>query len=204
MTLDSFSEMAVRPVRPLSTHLRATERGSDCRRPFLVRMFVAAVRIAASWGRWLTDQIVLWITPRRPRFAKAPRAYQNAFVAEYIRKFPNSTIEERNEVMGFYEIDTLPALHFLAKHFAVCDRWFASVPGPTWTNRFFVHTGTARGIARMPDNKWDFKGHALYDQRTIYDELNAHQKAWRIYFHDVPQTLVLRINGKVKIDSITL
>jgi phospholipase C len=91
--------------------------------------------------------------------------------------------------MGYYEIGTLPALHFLAEHFTICDRWFSSVPGPTWANRFFVHSGTARGVARMPDNAQDFKGWALYDQRTIYDELTAHKKSWRIYFHDMPQTL---------------
>src|SRR5437588_664059 len=43
----------------------------------------------------------------------------------------------------------------------------------------------------MPDTKLDFKGWALYDQRTIYDELTVHQKKWRIYFHDAPQTLAL-------------
>jgi phospholipase C len=48
-------------------------------------------------------------------------------------------------------------LHFLARHFTVCDRWFSSVPGPTLANRFFVHTGTACGIAPMtyPGDPYD-------------------------------------------------
>ena len=43
----------------------------------------------------------------------------------------------------------------------------------------------------MPNDVRDFTGYALYDQRTIYDELNARGKTWRIYFHDTPQTLAL-------------
>jgi phospholipase C len=43
----------------------------------------------------------------------------------------------------------------------------------------------------MPNDARDFAGYALYDQRTIYDELNAHKKSWRIYFHYTPQTLAL-------------
>src|SRR5207247_381035 len=57
--------------------------------------------------------------------------------------------------------------------------------------RFFAHTGTSRGIARMPEKMQDFTGYALYDQRTIYDELTDHDIKWRIYFHDIPQSLAL-------------
>src|SRR5262245_39823406 len=37
------------------------------------------------------------------------------------------------EVMGYYEFGHLPALHRLASEFTICDHWFSSVPGPTWT-----------------------------------------------------------------------
>src|SRR5438552_17943173 len=43
----------------------------------------------------------------------------------------------------------------------------------------------------MPNAVWGFTGYALYGQRTMYGELNARGKTWRIYFHDTPQTLVL-------------
>ncbi|TCK88620.1 N-6 DNA methylase [Paraburkholderia sp. BL9I2N2] len=39
--------------------------------------------------------------------------------------------------------DQLPVLNFLARQFGVCDSWFASVPGPTWPNRFFAVAGTS-------------------------------------------------------------
>jgi phospholipase C len=34
----------------------------------------------------------------------------------------------------------------LAQNFAVCDNWHASVPGPTFPNRSFLHAGTSNGF----------------------------------------------------------
>jgi phospholipase C len=47
--------------------------------------------------------------------------------------------------------DPLPAVQGLARHFTVCDRWFSSVPGPTWPNRFFAMLGSCNGHLLMPD-----------------------------------------------------
>jgi phospholipase C len=165
-------------------------RGFDCRRAFLLRLFLAVCLAVWSWIVWAWR----WARGRLQRpvmRAEFRPPYESHFVAEYIRSFPASTTAQRNEIMGYFPIETLPALHQLAENFTICDRWFASVPGPTWVNRFFVHTGTSRGVARMPNDFCDFTGFALYDQRTIYDELNARDKTWRIYFHDIAQTLVL-------------
>jgi phospholipase C len=49
-------------------------------------------------------------------------------------------------VMGYYTRDDLPFYYGLADRFTVCDRWFSSVMGPTWPNRFYLHCATARGI----------------------------------------------------------
>lgn len=53
-------------------------------------------------------------------------------------------------VMDCFGLGTLPALHTLSQTFAVCDRWFASVPGPTWPNRFFAMMGSCHGRLLMP------------------------------------------------------
>jgi hypothetical protein len=53
-------------------------------------------------------------------------------------------------VMNYFSGAKLPKLTALAQGFAVCDAWFASVPGPTMPNRFFVHAGTAAGYAKSP------------------------------------------------------
>jgi phospholipase C len=115
----------------------------------------------------------------------------SGFVLDYSSQYPDTTTAQRQEIMGFYSPGSLSALHELARHFTVCDHWFASVPGPTWTNRFFVHSGTALGRVIMPSG-----GNALshffgYDQDTVYDRLNERDVSWRVYFGDIPQSLVL-------------
>lgn len=112
------------------------------------------------------------------------------FVRDYIRTYPTSTDEERREVMAYYPHGFLPGLHTLAEHFVVCDRWFSSLPGPTWMNRLFAHTGTSLGFIEEPRSLFSPKLH-LYDERTLYDELHDAGVPWRIYYGDVPQSLVL-------------
>ncbi len=50
------------------------------------------------------------------------------------------------DVMAFYQREDLPVTYALADQYTVCDRWFASVMGPTWPNRFYLHAATSRGI----------------------------------------------------------
>jgi phospholipase C len=43
--------------------------------------------------------------------------------------------------IGFYDDDALPILAALARHNATLDRYFCSMLGPTWPNRFYLHCG---------------------------------------------------------------
>jgi phospholipase C len=112
------------------------------------------------------------------------------FVTDFRAAYQTSPAATQ-EVMGYYDYGTLPVLHGLASAFTVCDRWFSSVPGPTWTNRLFVHSGTSLGKVEMPDPPFDLNLHN-YSQDTIFDRLTAQNIPWRIYYGDVPQSLVLR------------
>ncbi len=112
------------------------------------------------------------------------------FVADFAHTYPSSTSAERREIMGYYPRGFLPALHTLAEQFVVCDHWFSSLPGPTWINRLFAHTGTSLGHVSEPGSLFSSKLH-VYDERTLYDELHDAGVPWRIYFGDVPQSLVL-------------
>jgi phospholipase C len=114
----------------------------------------------------------------------------SGFVADFARTHPAGTAEERREIMGYYPRGFLPALHMLGEHFVVCDRWFSSLPGPTWINRLFAHAGSSLGHVSEPGGLFSSKLH-LYDERTLYDELSDAGVPWRIYFGDVPQSLVL-------------
>src|SRR5260370_539175 len=41
-------------------------------------------------------------------------------------------------VMNCFDPARIPVLTDLAKRYAVCDRWFSSVPGPTLPNRSYI------------------------------------------------------------------
>src|SRR5215467_420657 len=112
------------------------------------------------------------------------------FVRNFQLHFPKSVASDWSEVMGFYGQGSLPVLHALAQSFVVCDRWFSSMPGPTWPNRFFVHSGTSLGHVDMPEGIFHPNLH-LYNQTTVYDQLQKAGKSWAIYYGDVPQTLTM-------------
>jgi phospholipase C len=112
------------------------------------------------------------------------------FVSDFVNTHPSSTPDERSEVMGWYPHGFLPALHMLADQFVICDHWFSSMPGPTWINRLFAHSGTSLGAVDEPGGTFSSQFH-IYDERTLYDELGANDVSWRIYFGDVPQSLVM-------------
>lgn len=68
-------------------------------------------------------------------------------------------------VMNCFAPQSLPILATLASSYAVCDRWFCSVPGPTLANRLYAHAGTTRG--RLDSLSPDFLG----GFKTVYEVL---------------------------------
>lgn len=113
----------------------------------------------------------------------------SGFVSDFVQCYSQCG-EMRKQIMAYYGMDSLPVLHTLAKNFVVCDHWFSSLPGPTWPNRFFVHTGTSKGHVKMPSGHY-IENEYFYDQNTIYDELDKKRISWSIYHHGMPHTLLL-------------
>jgi len=74
----------------------------------------------------------------------------------------------------------VPVLSTLALEFAVCTRWFCSVPGETWPNRNFMHAATSDGETNISPR--------FYFDHTIFEVLSDHGKTWHIYHGDTPQT----------------
>jgi phospholipase C len=72
-----------------------------------------------------------------------------------------------------------PVLSRLALDFAVCHRWFCSVPGETWPNRNYLHAATSAGETNIEIR--------AYKNRTIFELLEEHGASWRIYHDDTPQ-----------------
>jgi phospholipase C len=107
----------------------------------------------------------------------------SGFVFDYIRR-AGGDVETGKKIMQSYAPESLPALSALAKEFCLCDHWFASVPGPTFPNRFYAHAATSDGQAVNNKNH-------DYNMTTIYNNLKDHNHTWGIYFHDIDVTLML-------------
>jgi phospholipase C len=83
---------------------------------------------------------------------------------------------DQADVMGYYVRAQLPITYALADQACVCQRWFASVMGPTWPNRFYLHCGTANGMqTNLP----------VVGLKSVFDQLAAAKVAATNYYHDV-------------------
>lgn len=83
--------------------------------------------------------------------------------------------------MTYLDRAHLPVLYALADHYAVCQRWFSSVMGPTWPNRLYFHGAQSQGmnVNSLPDG--DF-----YAMATIWDQLDEAGIPWAYYYTDLP------------------
>jgi len=76
-----------------------------------------------------------------------------------------------------------PSLYALANAFVLCDRWHASMPGPTWPNRFFLHGASSAGLEHSPTKEemagWDTLDGFHYPKGSIFDALGDDN--WRVY-----------------------
>ena len=89
--------------------------------------------------------------------------------------------------MGYYRPEILPFAYSLAGTFTLANRWFCSVPGPTYPNRRFLLAGTAFGGTVTKDSA------ALESPPgpTICDLMSDHGVSWADYFTDIPGTLII-------------
>jgi phospholipase C len=104
------------------------------------------------------------------------------FVQNYAVKAKGGDV---NGIMEAYTPEQVPVLSWLAKNYAVCDRWFGSLPSETWPNRSFLHAGTSFGRLNNCDGPEtedcvpNFLPYA--GQRTIFDVLDEHKIPWRLF-----------------------
>jgi phospholipase C len=120
----------------------------------------------------------------RPGAAPPP---MDGFVANYMAQpAGGGPARDPKAVMHYFTPEQVPVISTLARAFGVCDQWHAAAPCQTWPNRFFAHTGTAQG--------WVDNGHfpIPFPAPSIFRRLEDRGKSWRVYFHDMPQSLLLR------------
>lgn len=113
-------------------------------------------------------------------------SYRHKAGQEIIAAGERADVDVGSVVMRCLAPEKVPALSTLAQEFAVCTRWFSSVPGATWPNRNFLHAATS-------DRTVDIE-FGIYRDRTIFELLEDELKGstvppWRVY-HDGPSQLM--------------
>jgi phospholipase C len=88
----------------------------------------------------------------------------------------------RIDPMAYMTRETLPVSWALADQYATCDRWFASLLGPTLPNRMYWHAGTSNGAQ---DNDTVLGG-AFRGVTSIYHRLAEAGIDWAYYYGDLP------------------
>jgi phospholipase C len=105
----------------------------------------------------------------------------------------DGTSRHGSSIMKCFAPPHLPVLATLAKQYAVCDRWFSSIPGPTVPNRMFTHAASSLGrVISDPD---------MRSLRTIYEVMDTdpafRHADYRIYQQD-GFTLLLTVNHLIE------
>ncbi|WMV21194.1 hypothetical protein MTR67_014579 [Solanum verrucosum] len=101
------------------------------------------------------------------------------------------TMSDKNlsrAVMRGFKPENVPIYATLVREFAVFDRWFCSIPGPTQPNRLFLYSATSHGSTSHV-NKQLATG---YPQKTIFDSLHENGLDFGIYYQNIPSTLFYR------------
>src|SRR5437899_2345799 len=75
------------------------------------------------------------------------RAEMQGFINSYFLQRRNT--DHSQKIMYYFAPAKVPVLTTLASEFAVFNRWFSSIPGPTTCNRAFAHYGTSFGHVGM-------------------------------------------------------
>jgi len=100
-------------------------------------------------------------------------AYTLGWEAKEGASWPIVAGTTENDIMGCFTPAALPVLSALAKGYAVCDRWFSSVPTETMPNRAFACAATSQG-------HMDDKTHT-FTSPTIFGLLDAAGENWAVY-----------------------
>src|SRR5438132_4351503 len=91
-----------------------------------------------------------------------------------------------DQTMGFYNQNDIPFYYDLAQKFAIDDRYFASLLGPTFPNRSYLMAATSFGHLTSADTFPPPGGYKPISG-TVFDLLTQNGVSWADYFQDAPQ-----------------
>jgi phospholipase C len=111
-------------------------------------------------------------------------ASMQGFVKSYYQQ--QEDLAHSQKIMYYFSQDKLPVLTSLATNFAVFNRWFASIPGPTICNRAFAHYGTSFGQVGM---------NVFYPQgKSVYERLEEAGRTAKLYYFDQSSSTMEVVN----------
>jgi phospholipase C len=115
-------------------------------------------------------------------------ANMQGFVKSYFNQ--RRDVNHSQKIMYYFKQADLPVLTTLALQFAVFNRWFASIPGPTICNRAFAHYGTSFG--RVDMNPFDI----IEPFKSIYSRLIAAtpKHTAKVYYYDTTSSTMEVVN----------
>jgi phospholipase C len=115
---------------------------------------------------YVTQQIFGRIDP-----GQNDKANMSGFLQNY---FSTEAVTSCGQIMETYGPEDANVINDLARAFAVCDGWFASVPSQTWPNRGFAHSRSSDG--HVNNDSYEF-----YHNKTIFNVLEAQGIPWKIF-----------------------
>jgi phospholipase C len=110
----------------------------------------------------------------------------NGFVLQNELSAPGDT-----QTMSYYDQVDLPFYYNLAENFAISDRNFCSVLGPTFPNRSYLMAATSFGHLTTSDSVPPVVGYQPI-HGTIFDLFDNNGVTWADYFQDLPQDASFR------------
>jgi phospholipase C len=115
-------------------------------------------------------------------------ANMQGFIKSYYQQ--QKDVNHSHKILYYFPPDKLPVLTTLATEFAVFNRWFSSIPGPTICNRAFAHYGTSFGQVSMDIF------YVKEPYKSIYERMIAANPAHtaKIYYFDQASSTMEVVN----------
>jgi phospholipase C len=101
----------------------------------------------------------------------------------FVKNYGKYVVNNPQLIMNYYTAEDVPVFDHLAAEFAVCDRWFSSIPGPTQPNRAYSLAGTSEGMKHNVGKRGLLAGEG-WNARTIFEFLPP-GVTWQYYSHDI-------------------
>ncbi len=100
------------------------------------------------------------------------------------------------EPLQYLTREDVPVSWALADQYATCDRWFCSVMGPTWPNRFYWMTGSSGGLVNnmLPEG-------GMLGWPSIFNRLEDSKVDWAYYYGSIPVLSALNNPGPYQLEK---